>query len=245
MTSQMPDVSIILPTYNERETLPRLVDEIHAALPAVPHEIIVVDDNSPDKTWRWVKIARRKDPALRLVRQLRDRDLSAAVLRGFRAARADRWIVMDADGQHDPAVLPALYKALATHELVVSSRFVPGGSPGSRRFTRRVGSWAATRLAQRLLDIPLSDPMSGYFGIRRDAYAPIAPTVTSQGFKVLLALYCQLRRRPDRLRVECLEVPCRFRTRAAGESKVTWRVMWRYLRMLRDLRKERNACGGV
>lgn len=240
-----PEVSVILPTYNERESLPRVVEEIHAALRQTPHELIIVDDDSPDGTGRWVEDAAQRDPSLRLVRRTAQPGLSAAVLDGFRVSRSDRWIVMDADGQHDPSVLPSIVKGLDRHELVVPSRYAPGGSTGTLSLSRWVASRGATGLAKWLLDVPLSDPVSGFFGIRREAYEAVAPAMNPRGFKILLELYYRLSRRSQTHSVNYVELPYRFRPRVAGESKLTRRIAWQYLQMLLALRAEARRHGGA
>ena len=235
--SEPPAVSVILPTFNERGSLPRLIPEIHAALAGIPHEILVVDDNSPDETWRWVLEAMPMDPALRLVHRRADPGLGAAVLEGFREAHAQRWIVMDADGQHDPALLPAIVRELEDHDLVVGSRYIAGGSTGRWSLGRWIGSRGATLLAQLLLNVSLSDPMSGYFGIRRDVFEPVAAGVNPRGFKILLEVYARLSRQGAPASLRCCEVPLTFRSRLAGESKVTGRIAWQYVQQLIALRR--------
>jgi dolichol-phosphate mannosyltransferase len=245
MTVSVPEVTVILPTHNERESVPRVIGEIHQALSGTEHEIIVVDHHSPDGTGQWVEAASQHDRSLRLVWQSGAAGLSAAVLQGFRAARSDRWVVMDADGQHEPAILPVMCRALAAHELVVASRYARGGSTGRWSPARWVGSRVATWLAQLILNVALSDPLSGYFGIRREAFADVAATANPAGFKILLELYYRLNHRRDREGVLCIEVPYRFRQRVAGESKLTRAVIWHYLRMLMKLRREESWPQGL
>ena len=243
MTSGLGDqsyqVTVVLPTYNELGSLPRVVKEIHHALAQIPHEVLVVDDNSPDGTWRWVEEEHREDSLLRLIRRTEKPGLSASVLEGFRHAGADRWIVMDADGQHDPALLPLMCERLAVHELVVGSRYAEGGSTGRWTLSRWLGSRGATWLARLILNVSLSDPMSGYFGIQRRAFASIQDEVNPRGFKILLELYYRMSRRKGKARVDFLELPFEFQPRIAGQSKLTGRIVWQYLCMLISLRKER------
>ena len=233
-----PEVTVILPTFNERQSLPRVIPEIHGALRGIPHEVLVVDDNSPDGTWQWVLEAQRADPRLRLLRRMANPGLSAAVLEGFAAARADRWIVMDGDGQHDPSILPAICQALSRYELVVPSRYLRGGGTGGWNPVRWFGSRLATWMAQAILNVRLSDPVSGYFGMQRQAYAPIAARMNPRGFKVLLELYYRLSRRTPARHVMYVEVPYTFRARVAGDSKFSRRVIWQYVQMLLALRRE-------
>lgn len=235
---QTPDISIVLPTLNERGSLPRVIEEIHEVLSQVPHEVIVVDDDSADGTWEWVEQAMRHDTCLRLVRRLAEPDLSQAVIEGFRAARADRFIAMDADGQHDPALLPAMSQGLLHSDVVVASRYLPGGGKDSMTMTRSLGGQGARRLAQLLLDVSLSDPMAGFFGIRRAAYERIAAQMKPRGYKILLELYVRLVRCAGEDGVKYAEFPYYFRARIDGASKLSRRVVWQYLAMLVRLWRE-------
>lgn len=232
-----PQVSVVLPTVNERENLPSVIDEIHRALQSVAHEIIVVDDRSTDGTWQWVEEAARHDHALRVVCRTGEPDLSQAVLEGFQAARAQRWIVMDADGQHDPGILPALVDALQTHDLVVASRYLPGAHVEIRTLPRRLVSRLTQWSAQAALGVTLSDPMAGFFGIRRTAYEAVAERLNPRGYKILLELYVRLSQHVRPRPVSCLEIPCRFRPRRRGRSKANIRVALQYLAMLLKLRR--------
>jgi len=235
---QAPEMSIVLPTLNERGSLPRVIEEIHAALRDVSHEVIVVDDDSIDGTSAWVEHAMVQDSGLHLVRRRVEPDLSQAVIEGFRAARADRFIVMDADGQHDPALLPAMSQLLATHELVVASRYLPEAGRATMTATRLVGGQGARWLAQLLLNVSLSDPMAGFFGVRREAYASVAAQMDPHGYKILLELYVRLARRSRAAGVTVAELPYRFRARIDGTSKLSRRVVWQYLAMLVRLWRE-------
>lgn len=238
-------VSIILPTYNERESLPRVVREIHESLGAIPHEIVVSDDDSPDGTWQWVTQEGARDASLRLVHRRANPGLSEAVLDGFRAATGEQLIVMDADGQHDPSVLPAICRALTQYDLVVGSRYAAGGSTGRWSLSRWFTSRAATWLAQLILNVRLSDPMSGYFGVRRAAFERVAPSMNAKGFKILLELCYRLSKGHAHAERVCVEVPYTFRGRVAGKSKLSSRVMWQYVRMLATLRKEEPLPQGL
>lgn len=230
-----PHVSIVLPTLNERDSLPRVIAEVHAVLSHVPHEVIVVDDHSTDGTWEWVERATAHDPRLRLLRRNQKPDLSGAVLDGFQVARSDSFIVMDADGQHDPTLLPIMLQQLATHELVVASRYLPGAGRAVLTARRWVVGQGARWLARLLLNVPLSDPMAGFFAVRRETYASVAAYMNPRGYKVLLELYVRLARRPERAEVRVAELPYCFRARIAGRSKLSSRVVWQYLVMVMKL----------
>lgn len=235
------DVSVILPTFNERESLPRVVREVHEALAGIPHEILVVDDDSPDQTWQWVEAAAQTDQALRLLRRMTNHGLSAAVLDGLQAARGEKCIVMDADGQHDPKLLPQVSEALTAYELVVASRYRGGGGTGRWNPLRWLASRMATWFAQLLLNVSLTDPMSGFFGVRRAAFCDVAGAMDPRGFKVLLELYYRLNRRPGAVR--CGELPYQFRGRLAGTSKLSGHVIREYVQQVLVLRGARTPQG--
>jgi dolichol-phosphate mannosyltransferase len=219
------DISLVLPTYNERENLAPLLERVTGALGDYEHEIIVVDDDSPDRTWEEGERLRGLYPRLRVIRRVRERGLSSAVVRGFREATGEVLAVMDADLQHDEAILGKLIDALDEGDLAIASRSSAEESWG----------WQRARL---VLNVPISDPMSGYFAMRRSLFARLDDgTLCPEGFKILLYLYARALGRlgPENLRVR--EVAFVFRTRLHGESKLTNRVMWEYLRMLVELRR--------
>ena len=128
-----PVVSVVTPTFNEAENLPVLVEAVHAALGTLPHEIVVADDDSPDRTWEVAEALAQDDPSIRVLRRFRDPGLSAAVLDGMTVARGEYLAVIDADLQHDPAILPEMVGMLAsgTVDVCVGSRATEGG--GGRR----------------------------------------------------------------------------------------------------------------
>jgi dolichol-phosphate mannosyltransferase len=162
------------------------------------------------------------------------RGLSSACLEGMLATAAPNIAVIDADFQHDEALLPVMLKTLGEGDLdlVVGSRFVPGGGTGDWSDQRLQASHLATRLSQRLVKVDLQDPMSGYFMIRRDALEPALEHVSGVGFKILLDLVASSPR-PLKIR----ELPYEFRERQAGESKLDMLIVWQFLMMLWDKRK--------
>jgi dolichol-phosphate mannosyltransferase len=220
-------ISVVSPTYNEAGNLSRLIAEIGAAVEALDYEIIIVDDNSPDGTWDKAERIAQINPRLRVIRRLKNRGLSQAVVEGFLAARGDYIACIDADLQHDPRILPQLIAALDDgSEVAVGSRYVSGGGTGEWNHFRRLESWVATKLAQFFLGVALRDPMSGYFILRRRDFVRICTLLDVRGFKILLEIVAQLA--PNNL----MEVPYTFRTRAAGESKLSSKVILQYLGQL-------------
>ncbi len=231
-----PLLSVITPTYNEVDNLPILVAELHEALAEVPHEIIVADDDSPDGTWRVAEEMARTDPALRVMRRFHDKGLSAAVLDGMSVARGRYLAVIDADLQHDPAVLPTMLAELeAGADVCVGSRSTEGGGYGDWSASRRFVSWVATLIARVLLRVPVTDPMSGFFMITEAAYARTAPTINPRGFKILLEFVGRTRD------LEVTEVGYTFRNREHGETKLNGSVIRSYLLGVAELRLGRQV----
>ena len=195
-----PDVvaSLVIPTYNEAENIVPLLEAIHAALDGFGHEIIVVDDDSPDQTWAVADSFAQAHPWVRVHRRVGDRGLSSAVLAGFALAQGDVLGVMDGDCSHDPAILPPLIKAVREGaQLAVGSRRIPGGGATDWPWVRRRMSDLATAVAKALLNLPLSDPMSGYFFVSRSFYEACLRRIQPLGYKILLSFYCRRASRED------------------------------------------------
>ncbi len=221
--------SLVIPTYNEAENVGPCVEAVCRALDGREFEVIIADDDSPDRTW---EIARNLDnPRVRVLRRTEDRGLAPAVVDGFAAAQGDRLGVMDADLQHDEAILPEMIDALDTHEFVIGSREAEGGGYGEMPFARRLGSKAAAALARRVLKVPLGDPMSGYFALRREVFERVRGRLDPRGYKIMLEIFCLAR--PE----SHFEVGYTFRPRHTGRSKVSAGVAGHYLSDLFQLRR--------
>lgn len=228
-------VSLAVPTYNERENIIPLLDQVRAAMRGRALEVWVVDDNSPDGTWQVAEEYSTAHPEVSVVRRVGERGLSGAVIEGFRRARGELLAVIDADLSHDPALLPSLVDAVqAGAELAVGSRRVPGGGADVWPWYRRLASNAATRLAQWTLGVQLADPMSGYFVVRRDVFEAVRERLKPRGYKILLEIVA--RAEPLKL----VELPFVFRDRRQGVSKVSPHIATEYLKSLRDLRCAAN-----
>lgn len=219
-------LSLILPTYNEAENLPELLAEIEGAMGEIPFEIIVVDDDSPDRTWEVAQRLAQEKSFLHVLRRVGRRGLSSAVLDGFRMARGDILAVMDSDGQHDPRLLPHLYGAVRRENagIAIGSRYVPGGSVEGWARARHAASYIATGLAWLVCPRRVRDPMSGFFALDRRTFAALETRVHPRGFKILLEFLALL---PPGARVA--EAPLAFRLRRRGESKLNARVEAQYL----------------
>ncbi len=194
-----------------------------------------MDDQSPDGTSAAVRRYSQGKPQVRLLERPGERGLSAAVLSGFGQAKGDILGVMDADGSHDENILPLLWKAIdAGAELAVGSRRLPGGGADRWPWYRRLTSDVATQLAKALLATPLSDPMSGYFLLKRALYLRCRDQLAARGYKILLEIACK--GRPAKIH----EIPFIFKDRHQGQSKMTPRIMKQYLESLWDLRTYRQ-----
>jgi dolichol-phosphate mannosyltransferase len=231
------ELSIIAPTFNEAGNIEPLVMRLAATLAGVAWEVLFVDDNSPDGTSARVADVARRVPNVRCLTRVGRRGLASACIEGFAATSAPFIAVMDADLQHDEALLPRMLAILRQGdvELVVASRFAAGADLGEhsmlRRLISRLGNWAA----RRLLGVPLSDPMSGFFMLRRALLARSAlGQVSGQGFKILLDLVASTRP-PARL----TELPFTFRPRLTGESKFNPAIGFEFLRALAKQRLQR------
>ena len=214
-------LAVIIPVLNEAANIAPLIERIEAALCGIVWEIIIVDDNSPDGTSDVARAQARNDPRVRIVQRIGRRGLSSAVIEGMLASGAPIFAVIDGDLQHDEAILPKMYRAVTQggNDLAVGTRYVEGGSTGDWNASREKMSRFATGLARRLLKAEMSDPMSGFFTIRREAMVAALPHLSSVGFKILMDLVASS---PTPLKIA--ELPYTFRNRIHGESKFDARV---------------------
>jgi dolichol-phosphate mannosyltransferase len=226
------ELSVVVPCYNERPNVAPMIAKLEAALAGTAWEVIYVDDNSPDGTTQEVRRIARDDGRVRCIRRIGRRGLASAVIEGALSSSADYIAVIDGDLQHDETRLPVMLAALRTgdHDLVVASRHLEGGdTEGLANRWRHVLSDGGSKLAQTFLPVRLNDPMSGFFMMPRPLFEDLAKGLNGQGFKILLDLVLSS---PAPLRV--LEIPARFRERAAGESKLDALVMMQFAGLLLD-----------
>jgi dolichol-phosphate mannosyltransferase len=213
----LPQLSVVVPTFNERDNVTVLYRRLDATLKDIAWEVVFVDDNSPDSTWEVVRGLARQDSRVRCIRRIGRRGLSGACIEGILASSAPYAAVIDADLQHDETQLPKMVGLLqrGEAELVVGSRYIEGGSADSFGKGRAGVSALATEVAKRVLKVEIADPMSGFFMIRRDRFEQLAPQLSIQGFKILLDIVATAQ---GKLRT--IEVPFTFGSRQHGESKL-------------------------
>jgi len=217
-----PELSVVVPTFKERDNVPLLVGKLAHTLAGIDWEVIFVDDNSPDGTAEVARAIGATDARVRCLRRIGRRGLAGACIEGMLASQARYVAVMDADLQHDETLLTQMLARLRAGEaeLAVASRYADGGSAAGLASARREqASRLSTAVARRLLGVTLSDPMSGFFMMRRDRFEALAPQLSSQGFKILLDIAATAR---GDLRVT--ELPFVFGERQHGESKLDTRV---------------------
>ncbi|MBS0254255.1 MAG: glycosyltransferase family 2 protein [Proteobacteria bacterium] len=225
-------LGIVLPTYNERGNLAGMVKRLDAALAGIGWEAIFVDDNSPDGTADEARAIAREDSRVRVIQRIGRRGLSSAAIEGMCATSAPVVAVMDADHQHDPALLPGMLAAIESgdYDLAYASRFAEGASTEQWGRPDRVkASGIANALARRVTGVELSDPMSGYFMLPTATLRADAHRLSGVGFKILLDILATVK---APLRVK--EVPLDFAARAEGESKLDRTVVFEFLVGLYD-----------
>jgi dolichol-phosphate mannosyltransferase len=224
------ELTVVAPTFNERENAPRLVERLRATLEGVRWQAIFVDDDSPDGTAEAVKAIAATDPRIQCLRRVRRRGLAGAVAEGALASAAPFVAVIDADLQHDESLLPRMLAVLKAGEadLVIASRYVGrGDATEGLSPVRAAGSRFANGLGRLVLRQAISDPVSGFFMARRELFDRVAPKLATEGFKILFDLIAS---QPEPVRI--VELPYSFRERVAGGSKLDNRVVIDYLGLL-------------
>jgi dolichol-phosphate mannosyltransferase len=224
-------LTIVVPTLNERDNIDPLLALIDAALPTANWEVMFVDDDSTDDTAKHIRELARIDPRVRCIQRIGRRGLSTACIEGVLASSAPYVAIMDADLQHDEALLPRMLAILEREpvDLVIGSRYAAGGGVGDLGRRRVSISRLGTRMARLVCKQDISDPLSGFFMCRRDVFETAVRGLSGQGFKILLDL---LASSPAPLRVR--ELPFEFRNRQHGESKLDVLVAWEYFALLAD-----------
>jgi len=229
-SAELALLSIVVPTFNERDNVRELVARLDRCLAGVAWEIVFVDDDSRDGTLELLREVSRSDPRVRFLHRIGRRGLASAVVEGVLATNSPIVAVMDCDLQHDETLLPKMLDALSTPscDVVVASRYIETGGVGDWTKDRLLFSRVATRLADYVLRSPLTDPMSGFFMLKRNAFDQVVRKLSTQGYKILLDILLS----GPGLRVK--EIPYTFRTRLHGESKLDLIAVLDYLALLID-----------
>jgi dolichol-phosphate mannosyltransferase len=224
--ARMVELTVVVPTFNEAQNVPLVVERLDAVLSGMAWEVVFVDDDSPDGTADVASRLAMRDPRVRVIRRIGRRGLSSACIEGVLSSAAPCFAVMDGDLQHDDTVLPEMLRRLKAEKLdiVVGSRYIDGERiAGLHNETRRFLSRAGGRVARLVLKADLSDPMSGFFLMTRAAFDETVHNLSQQGFKILLDLFASA---PRPLRFA--EVPTEFHARQHGESKLDTMAAWEF-----------------
>lgn len=226
------ELAVVLPTYNERRNVATMVERLDKALNGIAWEVVFVDDNSPDGTADEARRLSLVDPRVRCIQRIGRRGLASAAIEGMCSTAAPVVAVMDADHQHDPALLPGMLQAVTSggYELAYASRFAEGASTEAWGRPDRVkASGLANKIANKVTGVELSDPMSGFFMLRTETLRADAHRLSGVGFKILLDILATVDRP---LKVK--EFPLHFAARAEGESKLDQTVVFEFLVGLYD-----------
>ena len=225
------DITIVIPTFNERENIDPIINAIEYSLKSISWEAIFVDDNSPDGTADHIQNIARTNPRIRCIRRVGRRGLSSACIEGILASSSPYVAVMDADMQHDEAILPDMLNALSQEKnhIVVGTRYLKGGSTGTLASDRIIISKLATRLGRLFLKVDISDPMSGFFMIQKEYFNKIYNKLSAKGYKILLDILIS-----SKTEIKIKEIPYVMRSRHRGESKLDTLVVWEYLMLIAD-----------
>ena len=221
---------MVVPTYNECGNVEVLAGRLRTALEGLSWRVIFVDDDSPDGTADAVKAMAADDPRIQCLRRVGRRGLAGAVIDGIMASSSPLVAVIDGDLQHDETLLPAMAEALRSGrgDLAVGTRFATAeGLASGLSWIRVLGSRAATWAGRRVLRVDMSDPVSGFFMVRRELVERVAPKLSHQGFKILFDIVAS---QPTPPRV--VELPYAFAERVSGDSKLDSRVVIDYAGLL-------------
>ncbi len=225
------ELSVIVPTYNEHPNVIPMIKSLEDALGDHRWEVIFVDDDSPDGTASQIREVAKRDSRVRILQRVGRRGLSSAAIEGILASSAPFCAVIDGDLQHDEKLLATMLDTIKKEDLdvVSGSRYVEGGGLGDWHESRARISRFATRLSRAVLHADLTDPMSGFFMIRRSAFEKRMHNLSGIGFKILLDIFASSK---ESLRYR--ELPYEFRSRQAGESKLDSQAAWEYFMLLLD-----------
>jgi dolichol-phosphate mannosyltransferase len=227
----MPELAVIVPTFNERDNVVPMVDALQRALAGIDFEVILVDDDSPDGTAAAVRELSAAIPNVRVLQRINRRGLASAAVEGMMASSAPYVAVIDGDMQHDETILPQMLRKLKSEglDIVIGTRNTAGGSMGHFAAWRVTLSNLGRRISTAIAHTTVSDPMSGFFMLTRSYLEEVVRSLSSVGFKVLLDLLASAKRP-----VRAGEVGYTFRDRLRGESKLNTTVCLEYVELVLD-----------
>ena len=233
----MTRLSVLIPTYNERENVSTLLQRLLQTLAREEFQIVVIDDNSPDGTADLVESAFGADPRIRLLRRQGKMGLGSAILDGLRVSSGEYVVMMDADLSHQPEDLHKLLQVSDGADIVVGSRYLGGSRIQGWPLTRKIASRVAILIARMLLDLPVKDPTSGFALYRREIVEQLAGQLNPRGFKLLVEVLAKA----STVRVK--EVPITFHNRSAGASKFNLKEVVEFVRLCLRLRHHQKRTG--
>ena len=225
----LTDLTVVVPCFNEQPNIAPMVEKLTVALQGIDWEVVFVDDNSPDGTADAVREVAQNNSRVRLIHRIGRRGLAGACIEGILSSTAPLAAVIDGDLQHDESKLRDMYDAMQSGaDIAIGSRNVEGGSAGTGLTAiRKKGSDMANSLAKRLMKIEATDPMSGFFMVRRESFNAIVTDLQTQGFKILADMLAA-----SKGRWKTVEIPYIFRERQHGESKMDSAVTLEFLGLL-------------
>ena len=232
----VPEVSIVIPTYNERESILPLVKAITASIAGKwEYELIIVDDNSPDNTGDLVNSLSNNDPHIKLLQRSGKLGLGSAIMDGFSLADGNYWVMMDADLSHNPKDLPRLLDALCEYDIAIGSRYVNGGGVENWPILRRLASRCASLVAKLLVGLPFRDVNSGLAAFRAASIKPILPNLNPHGFKLLLEILVLT------IGIRVIEIPVSLEERRYGKSKFSLSEILAFIGLCFRMRRMRHS----
>ena len=229
MKNLTTELTIIVPTYNEYKNITLLVSALDKVLHDIAWEVIFVDDDSPDGTANLVRELAQEDQRVKCIHRLDRRGLSSACIEGVLASSSPVVCIMDADLQHDEKIIQDMYSTILKDdlELVIGSRYISAGSTGTMPKHRVWVSKFATLIGRLVLKQPVSDPMSGFFMLKRKFFEEIMRSLSGRGFKILLDILISAGRK-----IKLVEMPYSMRERTQGESKLSAGVVWEFFQLI-------------
>ena len=205
-------ISIIIPTYNEKENLPTLFQKISNSLKGELFELIIVDDNSPDGTADFAEYLSKTYKFVKILKRSGKLGLATAIKDGLKLANGEIVLIMDADLSHPPEIIPKLLKAIDDKDIAIGSRLVEGGGVKNWPMHRKIISKGGDALARIALGVKVSDPMSGFFALKKEIFEKTK--IRTTGYKILLNILY------DNPNAKVAEVPYIFKDRFRGETKL-------------------------